>query len=147
MYSIQRLFGESQGEPILFDGYRLVSMDLFPIASDAVYRVTFESSNSSWRQGVGLQTRGEVKVNSQALKQGAVFWQDTAPTTVEFRVRTKHPFIGVYNVWDSGFGLLESRKDNAAMIVDEVPNGRRYRCSDGGLELDFTNIVFRIESI
>jgi hypothetical protein len=33
------------------------------------------------------------------------------------------------------------------MIVDLLPNGRRYRCNDGLADDNFNDIVFRLEHV
>jgi hypothetical protein len=33
------------------------------------------------------------------------------------------------------------------MIVDELPDGRRYRCNDGFADDDLEDIIFRLERI
>ena len=42
---------------------------------------------------------------------------------------------------------LESGHNGAAMIVEEIENGRRYRCNDGAPDEDFDDIVFTVQKI
>jgi hypothetical protein len=53
----------------------------------------------------------------------------------------------VYNAWDAGKGTTEAWVGHAAMIVEELPNGRRYRCNDSQRDDDFDDLIFRIERV
>jgi hypothetical protein len=55
--------------------------------------------------------------------------------------------IEVKNVWDVGDGVIHSWHNGAAMIVEPLPNGRRYRCNDGLADDDFDDIVFHLERL
>ena len=55
--------------------------------------------------------------------------------------------IEVKNVWDVGNGVIESWHNGAAMIVELLPDGRRYLCNDGFADDDFDDIVFRLERV
>jgi hypothetical protein len=33
------------------------------------------------------------------------------------------------------------------MLLEDLPNGRRYHCNDGKADEDFDDIVFRIERL
>jgi hypothetical protein len=33
------------------------------------------------------------------------------------------------------------------MIVEALPNGRRYRCNDGFADDDFDDLIFRLERV
>jgi hypothetical protein len=101
-----------------------------------------------WRQGVALTFEGKFKILGQIIRRAIVLWCDTAdPQTVEFEVVGKPATIAVKNIWDVGNGVIDSWHNGAAMIVESVPNGRRYRCNDGFADDDFNDIVFRLERI
>lgn len=55
--------------------------------------------------------------------------------------------VGVKNIWDSGSGRIDSRFGGAAMIVEEIENGRRYRCNDGHPDENFDDVVFTIQKV
>jgi len=54
--------------------------------------------------------------------------------------------LSVRNVWDSGHGTMMWVGDSA-IIVEEIPKGRRYRCNDSEPNDDFSDIIFTIERV
>lgn len=102
-----------------------------------------------WRQGVRLKCSGKFQANNQtaAGKTGIVLWADSAPDVVDLQLLGKPAEITVYNVWDSGNGVIDAWHNGAAMMIEEIPNGRRYRCNDGFADDDFDDIVFRLERV
>ena len=147
MVCFQDLFVKSKGQPIVYQGKTLVLGDDFPTEGAKQFRLFFEENNGSWRQGVALDVKGGFKVNRQVIRRKIVLWQDTAPQIVDFELMGKPVTIHVYNVWDTGNGLMHSWHNGAAMIVEPVPFGRRYRCNDGLADDDFNDIIFRLERV
>lgn len=145
MPSFQELFEKSGGQPIEYQGATLVMFDVFPSEGAKHLRLVFEESNGEWRQGVALRFEGKFKINDQIIRRGIVLWRDTAPQTVELEVVGKPSTIEVKNVWDVGDGVIHSWHNGAAMMIEELPSGRRYRCNDGFTDDDFSDIVFRLE--
>lgn len=95
-----------------------------------------------------LRFEGKFKINDQIIRRGIVLWHDTAPQTVELEFLGKpSSTIEVKNVWDVGDGVIHSWHNGAAMIVEQLPSGRRYRCNDGFADDDFDDIVFRLERV
>ena len=124
-------------------------MDNFPTEDSTRLRLYFETCNGEWRQGVVLRVDGDFEVNGKVIGKDKqiVLWHDTAPQIVELGVPANANMIEVYNVWDSGNVMTDAWHNGAAMIIEEVPNGRRYRCNDGLADDDFDDIVFRIERV
>ncbi len=147
MICFQDLFQESKGQPIVYQGQTLVLVDFFPTEGAKKFRLIFEECNGQWRQGVALDVKGKFKGNGQIIRNKIVLWHDTAPQTVEFEVIGKSSTIQVHNVWDTGNGVIHSWHNGAAMIVEPVPCGRRYRCNDGFADDDFNDIIFRLERV
>lgn len=121
----------------------VVKIDVFPVEDGDLLRLTFDSVSSPWRQGVWLKTDGYLVVNEQQC-EGAVLWQDTAPSEVLIECHTENGVMHLYNIWDAGRGRA-SQSWSSGMLVETLPNGRRYRCNDIGFETDFSKLVFRIE--
>ena len=140
---------ELPAEPVLSDAFKenrgddVVMIDVFPIADGDLIKLTFESTNSPWRQGVWMKTDQYVVVN-QMRCPSVQLWQDTAPGEVLIECHTRNGRLHVYNIWDRGMGT-NSQSWTSGMLVEEIPNGRRYRCNDIGLETDFGKLVFRLE--
>ncbi len=147
MICFQDLFQESKGQPIVYQGKTIVMVDHFPTEGAKQFRLVFEECNAQWRQGAALEIEGKFKVNGQTIRNGIILWHDTAPQIVEFEVMGKPSTIQVKNVWDTGNGLIHSWHNGAAMIVEPVPFGRRYRCNDGFADDDFNDIIFRLERV
>ena len=123
--------------------------DMFPTNATTSLRLIFETCNGKWRQGVALKSDGDFTISGETFsgKTGLVFWYDTAPEVVEFGVRAGVSEVRVYNVWDVGDGVVHARHNGAAMIVEDVPNGRRYLCNDGEADEDFDDVIFRMERV
>ena len=92
-------------------------------------------------------TDGAFEVNKQIIRKRVVLWHDTAPAEVVLRIRTKKDECMVWNVWDFGNGVTQSWTGGAAMIIEECPNGKRYRCNDGVEDSDFDDLIFCIEAV
>ena len=146
MASFEALFVKSKGKPIVYGEKTLVMSDRLPAHPGARFRLVFESANAEWRQGVFLRVSGSgnIVVNGERLTH-AVCWRDNAPAIVDFEASEGVNSIIVCNVWDCGDGVVHSRHNGAAMIVEELTNSRRYHCNDGVADEDFDDIVFRIE--
>jgi hypothetical protein len=112
-------------------------------------RLLFKDRKGKWHGGVTKGKDGQFVVDgkSSSGKAGVAFWQNTARDTWDFEVLDEASVIHVHNVWDCGNGVVDSRHNGAAMIVEEIPNGRRYRCNDGFADDDFDDIIFRLERV
>jgi hypothetical protein len=123
----------------------VVKIEVFPVSNGDVVKLTFESASSPWRQGVWLKTDDHLLVNRQQ-SPSVQLWQDTAPQKVLIECHTRNGCLHLYNIWDKGRGL-ESQSWTSGMLVDELPNGRRYRCNDIGFDTTFAKLVFRVEHV
>jgi hypothetical protein len=150
MPSFEAMFIESKGKPIQYQGKMLVLTDRLPTQGARLIRLTFEQCNAEWRQGVSLICDGQLRVNGRLFEgreKGMGLWQDTAPATVDLELVGSVRELEVHNVWDCGDGTIHYWHNGAAMIVEELPTGRRYRCNDGEADDDFDDLVFRVERV
>jgi len=136
---------------IEYKGKVLVGADYLPVRDGDIFRVTIESSDSEWKQGIRLRLdRGFIVVNDQRIpgQTGIVLWEDTCPGSVEFQVDLQgaEGVLIVYNAWDTGTGTVDAWHNGAAMLVQSIPEGRRYYCNDGHPDDDLNDLVFRIEN-
>ena len=120
----------------------IVLWDVFPIIDGEKITVTFESKNSDWSQGIWLMSDRGLEVDGIRNKS-FVLWYEIAPEQIEVTCFTKNGLLSVYNVWDMGFGK-NSLSHSSGMLVEELTNGRRYRCNDFGFETKFDKLIFRI---
>ena len=153
MPSFQSFFIESKGKPILYEDKILHLGDFFPINDNDKLIITLEKVNSEWEQGVGLSFKGTFEVEGQIFENKISFWKGDAPDQIQIVV---HPEKGsssilVKNLWQNtdhlGNKFINSGVNGAAMIIKEVPNGRRYYCNDGHPDDNFDDIVFSIQKV
>jgi hypothetical protein len=155
----EELFKQNNWQPIVYKGKTLSLFDIFPIQLKEKLRLVFESINSDWRQGVEISVvnkkgnRGWLIINGKR-RTSVVLMQDETPPVIEFLARAKDGKLYVNNAWidpprpwAAGIYFIGGRISGSAMIVEELPNGRRYRCNDGERDEDFDDIVFRIERV
>jgi hypothetical protein len=144
------MFVESKGKPIQYKGHDVVLVDHLPTEGAQRIRLVFEERKGRWRQGVSLIFDGKFGVNGRVIdggKKGIGLWQDTAPKSVEIDLIGTGVELQVHNAWDTGNGTVHYWHNGAAMMVEEIPDGRRYRCNDGEPDDDFDDLVFRIERV
>jgi hypothetical protein len=121
----------------------VVKWEVLRIKNGDRLRMKFEAKNSKWRQGVWLKTDKGIEVSDHQF--GSVeLWTDTAPDEVEIKFRTADGLLHLYNIWDKGGGR-ESQSYTSGMLVEEIPNGRRYRCNDIGFATQFDKLIFTVE--
>src|SRR3972149_1077576 len=110
-------------------------MDRFEFEDGDTILITFESTNSEWKQGVGLSLFGDFGVDESLYKDRIVLWETTSPKSQNISLhceKTKRykkkglpqpGILNVKNVWDSGNGAIEAWIVGAAMLVDELDIG------------------------
>lgn len=149
VWEIEELFGEaSDPNRIIYKGQEVIRGDEFPTHGSKRLKVVFESVGSDWLQAILLGSRADlpIEINGQ---RGTSFelWADTAPPEVYVGCEPREEQVVVQNAWDTGSGSTNFGMGAAGMIVEELPNGRRYRCNDAYPDDDFDDLVFRIERI
>lgn len=123
----------------------VVRWDILPVKDGEKLKLTFESKNSEWEQGVRLACDVGVAGDDWTGK-GVRLWYGHSPREVVFTCHTKDGCLSIYNVWDRGRGP-ESQKHTSGMLVEELPHGRCYRCNDIGFDTQFDKLIFRIERL
>lgn len=166
MAGFGKLFLESKGQPIIYDGKSLILADRFPVQNKDVLVCSIEKTNSKQRQGFCIDITGYCEMDGEVFKQGKgvrmLFWEDTAPKQVKLKIFTKKDSVLVYNIceWevpnrtsdikDGSTKSIDYGHNGAAMIVEPIENGNRYRCSDTSSaekEDQFGDIVFTIQKL
>lgn len=144
--SFQQLFMESKGQPIFCKGKELKMIDRIPLSSDKMsLRVEFISINSTWKQGVVFQTKGEFEVDKRRFSNKIVLWEHTAPKRVEMMVKSKDKVLFVYNVWDTGDGTMHYWHNGGALFIEQLDGWIVYHCNDGHPDDDFEDLIFKIK--
>ncbi len=80
----ENLFIEAKGQPIVYKGRELKMVDRISLSTGNVsLKVSFVSTDSKWKQGIVLQTKGTFDINGQNLPIKIVLWEDTSPKEVQ----------------------------------------------------------------
>ncbi len=154
----------------MYKGNILVLADKFPVSNGDKLKISIEKTNSEYIQGLSVDITGSCEMLGTVLKKSKRIklrlWEDADgydPKNIEITVFTKTGFVWVQNVWEwtapylvaSSTGepitkeskIRDSGHNGAAMIVEEIENGRRYRCNDGHPDENFDDIVFTIQKL
>jgi hypothetical protein len=139
-------FNKSNGQPFIYKGKELKLSDRINMPSNKIALiVTFVSTDSKWRQGIVLQTKGEFEINGQKIFNKIVLWEDTAPKQVETIVKSKDNILFVFNVWNTGDETMHYGHNGGALNVEDVGGIRIYYCNDGYPDDDLNDLVFKLE--
>ncbi len=157
-------FYRSKCEPIQYKGKIVHSVDLFPAKNGDILTINIESAKNTIDddgnkiiQGLSVGIEGSCVMNGELFeyKRGKrkfvnmLFFDDTAPKPVSLKLIIKDTSVCIKNIWEvrkpDGKYTIESRIMGAAMLVDEIENGRRYRCNDYQPNDDFDDIIFTIK--
>ena len=169
MGSFQKLFVQAKGNSISFKGKELYLVDKFPIQNGCVIECILEHATvkPKMTQGFCIDVTGYVELNGKIIKKGKGirlnFWENDPINKIKIKVFTKSDSIIIYNICEletsylvaDDFGNPITRHNKtithwiggAAMIVEEIEGGRRYRCSDTSSAekpFPFNDIVFTI---
>jgi len=143
--SFQKLFTESKGQSIIYNGKEIKMIDSITLLKDnAKIMVNFLSTNSIWKQGIILQTKGHFEGNNQKIPNKIILWENTSPKEVGLIIKSKDKILIVYNVWETQDGTIHYWHNGGAMYVEEKHNGRIYNCNDGFPDDDFNDLIFEI---
>lgn len=108
--------------------------------------IAFEDVAPTWRHGVWLGVQGELEVGDRRAPQ-VVLWADTAPPVIALRVVVSDDeLVRLYNVWDSGRGILphESQSATSGMLREDLDGAVRYRCSAIASDRQFDALTFTV---
>ena len=173
MPSFENLFAESKGAAVEYNGMTLHLSDRFPVSNGDKLVICIESTESKRPQGLSVYIVGSFELLGKIQKKGkavaSLFWEDSEvldPKHIEITVFTQKGFVIIQNICEVDYSYLtsdasgapvqvhkkktDSGHNGAAMIVEEIENGRRYRCSDifsEDKEDPFSNIVFTVQKL
>ncbi len=168
MPNFDPLFAATKARPVLYNGISLLRGDKFPVKNGDILLASIEEADNSRKlQGFFIDITGYCEMDGETIRQGKgiklLFWQDTMPNQVKIKVFTKQNFVWIQNIWEninrytlrSLTGEIIQKETpgtdygngGAAMIVEEIENGRRYRCNDGYPDEDFDDIIFTVQNL
>jgi len=144
--SFQQLFMASKGQPIQYKGKEIQMIDKISLPTSKVsLQLEFVSTNSKWKQGIVLQTKGEFEVNRQKIPTKIILWEHTAPKQIEILVSSKDKTLLIYNVWETEDGTIHYWHNGGALFVEQVIGATIYHCNDGYPDDDFDDLVFKLK--
>jgi hypothetical protein len=146
---LSELFQAAQGGPIEWGGQTVRMMyDLADLGPASTLTVKFLSVSKKRPQALRLTAKGgQFKVNDQTLED-VVLWSDSAPETVEIRLRP--PKGGtmtarIWNAWRDPSDAMQAWIGDAGIVVDEPgPGSVLLRCSDGFDTPSFDDLVVEL---
>lgn len=155
MIDFDQIFRSTKERPVKYKNFEIVRADKFPVRINDMILIKIELADSDRRQGLSIDISGSCEFEGTLYQQGKgirmFFWEDTAPKNIKLQLCTKKDFVWVENIWESidhrGVNYVDYGHNGAAMIVEEIENGRRYRCNDGHPDDDFDDIVFTVQRI
>ena len=155
MTSFEELFRAAKSPVIDYNGQKVMIADRFPVENGDRLILNLESTNSDFKQGFSIDITGYCEMDGETFKHGKgidmIFWEDTMPQQFTMTVFAKIGYVWVQNFWEhvshQGVPSIHKGHNGAAMIVEEIENGRRYLCNDGKPDDDFDDIVFTIQKV
>jgi len=173
MPQLEPFFIKSNAQPIQYNGTTLYLADRFPVSNGDRLIICIESTNSPLIQGVSVSIEGSCELLGKIEKKGKkikpIFWEDAElvdPKHIELKVFTKKGYVFIQNICEIEYSYLTNNENGspitvykkrmdascagAAMIVEEIEAGRRYRCSDTRVSekpFPFNDIVFTVKKI
>jgi hypothetical protein len=164
MPDFDKLFATIKERPINYNGKFLIRSDQSLVSDGDILIASIEETNSDRLQGFSIDITGYCEMDGKTYKSGKgvrmLFWENSMPKQIKLKVFTKKNFVRIENIWEqtnsylmeapSGEIIKKESKSveywhgGAAMIVEEIENGRRYRCNDGYPDENFDDIVFTV---
>ena len=138
-------FNQSEGKPFYYNVREIKMSNKVTLCSNEVtLLIEFISTDSDWKQGIVLQTKGKLIVNGKSLANKIVLWEHTAPKQIELTVKTNDKTLFVYNVWDIGDGIIQYGHNGGALFIEQTNQTTIYHCNDGYPDDDFDDLVFKV---
>ncbi len=114
-----------------------------------MFLLVFEDVNSDWEQFATLATDWTISVDGSVYKRAVMIPFEETHSEHRIHCRTKEGILWVWNSYQyrgtQGELIRWSCESFAGMLVEELPNGYRYRCNEGEDDDDYDDLIFRIE--
>lgn len=156
MTDFNKLFFESKAKLLNYKDKTIVQNDALPVFNSDKLLITLESTNNIYLQGIFLKIfkQGIIEIEGEQCDKPIALWEDffkennePVEITVYPKKKKQAELLVIYNIWKDGNGDMDSRHYGAAMIIEEIENGRRYRCNDGYPDENFDDIVFTVQKL
>lgn len=132
---------------INYKGKVVYSIFEFPIEDKTkILHIHRLKSKKTEIQGLKIKViKGLLDVNDVKATE-VVLWADTSPDMVDIIIRSKDGCrVKIWNIWKTD-DLQSAWIGNAGMLVETKGPTILLSCSDGIGEINFTDLVVRIES-
>jgi len=144
----ESLFIEAKGQPITYKGKELKMVDRVNLSTTKIgLKITFVSTDSKWKQGIVLQTKGEFEISGKKFSNKIVLWEETAPKEVQLTVKSKDKLLIIYNVWETEDGTTHYWHNGGAMNIEEKDGSKIYNCNDGFPDDDLNDLIFKLDYV
>ena len=114
-----------------------------------VFLIFFEDANSDWEQFAALASDRTISVDGTVHRRAVMLPFDETHAEHRISCRTNEGFLWVWNAYQyrgpQGQLRLWCCENFAGMLVEQLPNGYRYRCNEGRDDDDYDDLIFRIE--
>ena len=143
-----KLFRQSKGQPILYEGRVLTHFDEISIKDNQKAQITFLATDSNWLQAICLKTAGTFIIDeNKIVSNHMILWEHTAPKFNELTIISSSRQLLVYNAWDVGNKVVHSWHNGAAMEVQVDGDERTYYCNDGFPDTDLNDLIFKVKLV
>lgn len=143
--SLSERFARDRGAPQQVDGQTVHGIFRHKITSGQRVHIRRIQCVASPVQGLRLKVdQGSLLVNGQKLKD-VVLWADSAPAEVHAICQSRSPSVELkaWNCWRDSAGTMNAWIGDAGMVVEEIGNRARLKCSGG--EHPFSPVDLEIE--
>lgn len=170
MPELEYLFIEAKGRPVQYQGVEIKRIDRFPVKNGDTLICSIEEAvqKPEYLEGFCVDITGYCELDGEICKQGKgirmIFWNGHTPQEFKLKIFTKLGHVIIYNICEIDTSYitndetgnpitkyskrLDSKYNGAAMIVEEIDGGRRYRCSDTSAAekpFPFNDIIFTVK--
>jgi hypothetical protein len=143
-----KIFEPVGWKPTIYNNRLIQIADILPTDNKSPeYKISFVEVNSDWEQGIFFHSKGaHFEINSEIERLNAChFWQTEMPKTNTLKLIKKGKTeLKVWNIWRIEKGPMSYGSNGAALIVEQLLNGRKYYCNDGYPDEDFNDLIFEI---
>jgi hypothetical protein len=145
--SLSERFARDRGAPQQVDGQTVQNIYRHRISSGQQVHIRRIQSVASPVQGLRLKVdQGSLLVNGQKLKD-VVLWADSAPAEVHAICESRSASVELraWNCWRDSAGTMQAWIGDAGMVIEEIGNRARLKCSAGSHPFSPADLEIEIE--
>jgi len=147
--TLDELFGEAKGSPVLYDDKYLVQAVEIPISEPCIFTARVLKNNPKLRQGITLQVKPGMVEDEGGLHKSVICWYDHEPWVLETKLLPNghDAKLFVWNSWETN-GRTDAWIGNSGIVVERPDPAADIwiaRCSAGPEGVDLDDFVFTFE--